>query len=89
MALQEIIALFKERAQQTKGSNTTRSYLIRTDKRDVRICQELYSQQSCDYSEEIEDLAEIISPGYEIPIETEEALQLFVTITTELDCLRF
>ena len=68
---------------------TTRSYLIRTDERDVRICQELYSRQSRDYSEEIEDLAEIISPGYEIPIQTEEALRLFVTITTELDHLGF
>ena len=67
----------------------TRNYLIRTEERDVRICQEMYGQQSRDYSLEIEDLAEMISPGYEVPIRTEEALQLFVTITTELDRLGF
>ena len=67
----------------------TRNYLIRSEERDVRICQKLYSQQSCDYSVEIEDLAEMISPGYELPIQTEQALRLFVTITMELDPLGF
>ena len=42
----------------------TRNYLIRTEERDVRICQELYGQQSHDYSVEIEDLVEMFLPGY-------------------------
>ena len=66
---------------------TTRSYLVRTDDRDVRICKNLYSTPSRDFSAEVEALAEAISPGYIIPSSTEEALQLFVTITTEIDRL--
>ena len=65
----------------------TTNYLIRTDERDVRICKELYGQECRDYSAEIEALVETISPGYEIPSQTEEALRLFVTVTTELDRL--
>ena len=48
----------------------TTNYLIRTDERAGRICKEA--------------LVETISPGYEIPSQTEEALRLFVTVTTEL-----
>lgn len=64
---------------------STRSYLLRTDERDVRICKDLYTQQCRDFSAEIQAVAEIISPGYRIPADTGEALRLFIAITEELD----
>ena len=51
------------------------------------ICKDLYAQQCRDYSVEIEALAEIVLPDCRIPADTQEALRLFVTITTEIDRL--
>ncbi len=66
---------------------STRSYLVKTDERDVRICKDLYTQQRRDYSVEIEDLVAAIVPGYRIPADSGEALRLFVRIAAELDRL--
>ena len=66
---------------------STRSYLVRTDERDVRVCKNLYTRQCRDCCPEIEALAETIVPGYRLPNDTEEALRLFITITVELDRL--
>ena len=66
---------------------STRCYLVGTDERVVRICKDLYTQQCYDCSPEIEALAQIIEPGYRQPVDTREALRLFITITTELDRL--
>ena len=60
---------------------STRSFLVRTDERDVRICKDMYTQQCQDYSPETEALVETILPGYRMPANTTEALRLFITIT--------
>ena len=66
---------------------SSKNYLVRKDERDVIICKDLYAQQCRDYSVEIEALAEIVLPDCRIPADTQEALRLFVTITTEIDRL--
>ena len=60
---------------------STRSYLVGTDERDVKICKQLYTRQCRDFNPEIEGLAEIIDCGYRIPVDRREALRLFITIT--------
>lgn len=59
----------------------TRDYGCIIDTRDVQVCKEMYSRPKR-YSEDFENLARLLNPALQMPLDAEEGLQLFLELNT-------
>ena len=68
---------------------STKNYLENIDKDEVELCKAMYAEKSRDASLEVEEVVNYIVPDYRVPENTDQALQLFLEITSRLENLGY